>query len=68
MADQKVSVPPTTPYENLPEYLSPEEFGAYLRLSRNTTYELLRRGEIPHKRYGRTIRIPKSALRLDTQR
>jgi excisionase family DNA binding protein len=55
-----------TPYEQLPEFLSPEEFGAYLVLSRNTTYELLRRGEVPHRRFGRAIRIPKTALLLDT--
>jgi excisionase family DNA binding protein len=53
---------PTIPYEQLPEYLSPEEFREYLRLSRNTVYELLRRQKIPHLRFGRTIRIPKAAL------
>lgn len=34
-------------------------------LSRNTTYELLRRGEVPHLRFGRAIRIPKTALLMD---
>jgi excisionase family DNA binding protein len=53
----------TVPYEQLPEYLRPEEFRAYLGLGRNTVYDLLRRGEIPHLRFGRTIRIPKAALR-----
>jgi excisionase family DNA binding protein len=51
-----------TPYADLPELLTPEEFGARIRVSRNTTYELLRRGEIPHVRFGRLIRIPKTAL------
>ena len=51
-----------TPFEQLPEYLTPEEFTAYMHLGRNTTYDLLRRGDIPHVRYGRTIRIPKAAL------
>lgn len=55
--------PPTTPYDALPEYLTPDEFGAYLRLSRNTVYELLRQQQIPHQRFGRTIRIHKTALR-----
>jgi excisionase family DNA binding protein len=54
---------PTTPYDQLPEFLSPDEVRVYLRLSRNTIYELLRREEIPHVRFGRTIRIPKAALR-----
>jgi excisionase family DNA binding protein len=53
---------PTIRYEDLPEYLSPDELRAYLRLGRNTIYELLRRGEIPHLRFGRQIRIPKAAL------
>jgi excisionase family DNA binding protein len=53
----------TVPFEQLPEYLTPEEFRAYLGLGRNTVYDLLRRGEIAHVRFGRTIRIPKAALR-----
>jgi excisionase family DNA binding protein len=58
----------TTPHDQLPEYLSPEEFGAYLALSRNTTYDLLRRGEVPHLRFGRAIRIPKTALLMEQGR
>ena len=52
----------STPLEELPEFLSPEEFRAYLGLSRSTVYELLRRREIPSRRFGKCIRIPKSAL------
>jgi excisionase family DNA binding protein len=52
----------STPYEDLPEYLTPEECRTYLALSRNGIYDLLRRGEIPHRRFGRIIRIPKTAL------
>jgi excisionase family DNA binding protein len=44
------------------EFLTPTEYGTRIRVSRNTTYELLRRGEIPHVRFGRLIRIPKTAL------
>ena len=53
----------TIPYDELPEYLTPGELRAYLSLSRNGVYELLRRNEIPHVRFGRLIRIPKTALR-----
>lgn len=53
-----------TPVEELPEFLSPEEFRAYVGLSRSTVYDLLRRGEIPHRKFGRCIRIPKTALRV----
>ena len=47
---------------DLPEFLSPQGFGRYLGLSRSLVYELLRRGEIPHRRFGRCIRIPRSAI------
>lgn len=53
-----------TPIAELPEFLSPEEFRTYLGLSRSTVYDLLQRDEIPHRRFGRCIRIPKSALQL----
>jgi excisionase family DNA binding protein len=59
-ADHPVS--PTMRVEDLPEYLSPEEFRAYMRIGRNAVYELLRQHEIPHVRLGRLIRIPKTAL------
>ena len=51
-----------TPYEDLPEFLTPEECRRYLAISRNGIYDLLRRGDIPHRRFGRIIRIPKTAL------
>lgn len=57
---------PTVPYSDLPEYLTPAEVQAYLSLSRTTVYDLLRRNEIQHVRFGRSIRIPKTALRKET--
>lgn len=51
-----------TPLEALPEFLSPDEFREYVGISRSTVYDLLRRAEIPHVKFGRCIRIPKSAL------
>jgi excisionase family DNA binding protein len=53
----------TMPFDQLPEFLTPDEVRAYLNVSRNTVYELLRRNEIPHVRFGRLIRVPKAALR-----
>jgi excisionase family DNA binding protein len=53
----------TVPCDELPEYLTPEEARVYLALSRNTMYELLRRNEVRHVRFGRLIRIPKTSLR-----
>ena len=52
----------TTPLVDLPEFLSPDEFRAYVGLGRSTVYDLLRRDEIPHVKFGRCIRIPKTAL------
>lgn len=51
-------------YDALPEYLTPDEFATYMHLSRNTVYDLLRRGEIQHHRFGRAIRIPKTAVQM----
>jgi excisionase family DNA binding protein len=47
---------------DLPEFLSVERFYTYVGVGRSTAYDLLRRGEIPHQRFGRRIVIPKSAL------
>ena len=52
----------TTPVDALPELLTPEEFRTAAGLGRATTYELIRSGQIPSVRFGRAIRIPKSAL------
>lgn len=43
-------------------FLTVEETAAVLRIGRNTCYELIRQGQIPHIRLGRTIRIPTHAL------
>jgi excisionase family DNA binding protein len=53
--------PPKT-YDDLPDLLTVAELAAWLRLGRNTAYEIVRRGEIQHVRFGRSIRIPKTAL------
>ena len=58
----------TTPVEALPEFLSPEEFRAYVGIGRATCYELIRRGEVPCLRFGRLIRIPKSVLQTHDDR
>ncbi|MGH9370239.1 MAG: helix-turn-helix domain-containing protein [Vicinamibacterales bacterium] len=36
-------------------------------MSRATVYELLRRNEIRHVKFGRLIRIPKAALRAEVE-
>lgn len=58
----------TTPFADLPELLTPEEVREYLGVSRNGIYELIRRDAIEHVRFGRLIRIPKTALIKPTSR
>lgn len=49
-------------YEDLPDMLTVEDLQAFLRVSRNGAYELLKAGAIHHVRFGKLIRIPKSSL------
>lgn len=51
-----------TKIEDLPSLLTPDEFRAAVGLSKNFVYDLIRKGELPVKRFGRQIRIPKSVL------
>jgi excisionase family DNA binding protein len=46
----------------MPPLLTVEEAAEILRIGRNTCYELVRQGQIPHLRLGRLIRVPKHAL------
>ncbi len=48
-----------------PALLTVAEAAAYLRIGRNTIYECIRQGQIPHVKLGmagRVIRIPRQAL------
>lgn len=45
-----------------PLLLTVREAAALLRISRNSTYELIARNELPSVRLGRTIRVPRHAL------
>ena len=51
-----------TRFDELPDFLSPKEVGTYLGLGRSAMYELLRRKELASVRFGRVIRIPRTAL------
>lgn len=50
-------------FEELPDWLTPEEARSFLRLGKSTLYERLRSGEIPSRRFGRQFRIAKEAIR-----
>jgi excisionase family DNA binding protein len=59
------TITPHTPWEDLPELLTPEEFQTVTRAGRSKTYDMLRNGEIPCLKFGsRFIRIPKTVLKL----
>jgi excisionase family DNA binding protein len=47
---------------DLPEMLRVEEVAAWAQVGKGTIYEALRRGDLPHVRLGRLVRIPRSAL------
>jgi excisionase family DNA binding protein len=51
-----------TPLHELPEFLTVQEFGQYLDLSKNNVYALVASGGVEVVRFGRLIRIPKRAL------
>ncbi len=47
----------------LPETIyTPEQVASMLQLSKNTVYDLIGRGELVAKRFGRVYRIPASSL------
>jgi excisionase family DNA binding protein len=55
--------PTTVPrYDALPDLVTPEDAQKFLQVSRNTIYELLKSGAIHSIRFGKLIRIPKTAL------
>ncbi len=51
-----------TKLEDLPELLTPMEVRAFLGLGRNTVYELIESGEIPARRFGQRLFVPKKVL------
>ena len=47
-------------FKKFPEIMTPEELAGYLRVSRQTIYNLLWRGEIPGMKVGTHWRLKKS--------
>ena len=60
MRNDTTAAPPR--YEDLPDLVSPADVQRFLQISRNSVYTLLASGAIPSLRFGRLIRVPKSAL------
>lgn len=53
--------------DDIPLMMTVEEFGRFLRISRNTAYECVRSGQIPSVKVGRQIRIYRNDV-LDLRR
>ncbi len=62
MRKVEVKIDRQTPFSDLPELLRPKEATEWLNLGRNAIYEAVKSGELPHRRIGGCIFIPKSAL------
>jgi excisionase family DNA binding protein len=52
--------------DDLPDWLSIDEARAVLNIGRSSIYELVRSGGVPSRKFGRLIRIPREALRWQT--
>lgn len=44
------------------EIMTVEEGAAFLRVGRNALYDAIGRGDVPHRRIGKSIRLSRSAL------
>jgi excisionase family DNA binding protein len=59
-ATAPLTIDRTTPFAQLPEWLSTEEVAAILGIDRWSVYSHVNQGLIPHRRFGKRILIPKS--------
>jgi excisionase family DNA binding protein len=53
----------STPGASVPEWLRAEEAADLLGVSRGLVFELCRRGELPHRRLGRLLRVHRDGVR-----
>jgi excisionase family DNA binding protein len=61
-------ITPSTPFRDLPEFLTVQEVAAYLRLAKNVVYDAVHSGQLPSRRFaGRQFRIPREALSTSGQ-
>jgi excisionase family DNA binding protein len=58
-----IIVTPQTPLEELPQFLTVEEWRTFMRIGRSSAYDLIRQGFVPSVRWGRVVRIPREAVR-----
>ncbi len=58
-----MQITPHTPFEDLPQFLTGDEFRIIVRIGRSTFYDAVKRGEIKAARFGRVLRIPREEIR-----
>jgi excisionase family DNA binding protein len=51
-----------TPIEDLPQFLTVEEWRTFMRIGRSSAYDLIRQSILPVIRLGRTVRISREAV------
>ena len=54
-----------TNLEDLPQMLTPLELQAFFGLGRATVYRLIEAGDLPARRIGRRLFVPKKALLME---
>ena len=54
-----------TKIEDLPEFLTPHEVRDFFGLGRDAVYKLINSGELPARRFGQRLFIPKAALLVE---
>jgi excisionase family DNA binding protein len=55
-----------TRYDALPSYLNVDEVCVLLAIGRSHAYEMIRRGELPSVKFGRLVRVPRTAFAPET--
>lgn len=53
---------PALPGEPSGDVMTVDEAAAFLRIGRNALYDAIGRGDVPHRRIGKTIRLSRAAL------
>jgi excisionase family DNA binding protein len=51
-----------TRFEDLPEMLRVPEVAAWLGTSKDVVYAMVKRGELPSRKYGRLLRVQRDGL------
>ena len=54
-----------TKIEDLPEFLTPHEVRDFFGLGRDAVYKLIETGELPSRRFGQRLFVPKTALLME---